>query len=295
MKKNYILALSGVVLVGALSFQKSGDFKVEKYFAKHGHKLSGGGASAGLTGAPTEGNCTSCHSGSVQSGAAENVLTVLSGSTPVTSYTPGQNYTVTLLMSSNPAKKGFQATAWDLSNTMAGTFTAGTNTLINGTVKKYANHTSLSNEDTEVTAWIWNWTAPATNVGDVKFYVATNKANNNGAAGSGDVIYTSQHIISAPAGAGVEDDSDVAADFKVGYNGESNTVKFSFNSLIAGEMSVNIVDLNGRSVFFGNLGNAVVGENVESLKLPSDYKNGIYIANFFVNNNAMSAKFMVQR
>ncbi|MFN5877979.1 MAG: T9SS type A sorting domain-containing protein, partial [Flavobacteriales bacterium] len=108
-------------------------------------------------------------------------------------------------------------------------------------------------------------------------------------------IYTSQHIISAPTSAGVNENSVVASNFRVGYNGESNALNFSFHSLIAGEMSVNIVDLNGRSVFFGNLGNAVVGENIESLKLPSDFKNGIYIANFFVNNNAMSAKFMVQR
>jgi hypothetical protein len=294
MNKNYILALSGVVLIGALSFQKSGDFKVEKYFAKNGHRLNSGGAAAGLTGAPTEANCTSCHSGTVQAGSSENILTVLSGATPVTSYTPGQTYTVTLVMSSNPAKKGFQATAWDLSNTMAGTFTAGTNTLINGTLKKYANHTSGSNTNT-TTAWIWSWTAPATNVGDVKFYVATNKANNNGSAGSGDVIYTSQHIISAPAGAGVEESANVTTNFKVGYSAENNTVNFTFNSLISGEMFVNIVDLNGRSVFTGNLGNSVVGENSESFRLPSDFKNGIYIANFFVNNNAMSAKFMVQK
>ncbi|MFN5148509.1 MAG: choice-of-anchor V domain-containing protein [Flavobacteriia bacterium] len=293
MKKNYILSLSGILLIGALSLQKSGDLKIEKFFAKNGHKFFSGGAAAGLTGAPTEGNCTSCHSGSVQSGSAENVLTVLSGATPVTSYTPGQTYTVTLVMSSNPAKKGFQATAWDLSNTMAGTFTAGTNTAINGTIKNYANHKSTSNTNA-VTAWIWSWTAPATNVGDVKFYVATNKANGN-SDDTGDMIYTSQHIISAPTSAGVNENSVVASNFRVGYNGESNALNFSFHSLIAGEMSVNIVDLNGRSVFFGNLGNAVFGENIESLKLPSDFKNGIYIANFFVNNNAMSAKFMVQR
>ena len=294
MKKNYMLALSGVVLMGALSFQRSGDQKIEKFFAKNGHQLNGGGAAAGKTGAPGEGNCTSCHSGTVQSGATENVLTLLSGTTPVTSYIPGQTYTVTLVMASNPAKKGFQATALEIAgNTMAGNFTAGTNTSINGSIKKYANHTSSSNTNA-VTAWIWTWTAPATNVGDVKFYVATNKANGNN-NDTGDMIYTSQHLISAPAGAGLEESSSTTSNFKVGYSSEQNSVNFSFNSLIAGEMSVNIVDLNGRSVFFGNLGNAAVGENIESLKLPSDLKNGMYVANFFVNNHAMSAKFMVQR
>lgn len=294
MKKTYILSLSAVVLFGALSFNRSGDYRIEKFFAKNGHKLSGGGSAAGKTGAPGEGNCTSCHLGTVQSGATENVLTVLSGATPVTSYTPGQTYSVTLVMSSQPAKKGFQATALDPTNAMAGTFAAGTNTSVNGSIKKYANHTSTSNTNA-VTAWIWSWTAPATNVGNVKFYVASNKANDNNDDGTGDVIYTSQHTITAPAGMGFEDEDNSTANFKVGYSSESNVLSFNYNSLIAGETFVNIIDLNGRSVFAGNLGNAIVGKNVESLKLPVDFKNGMYIANFFVNNNAMTAKFMVQK
>lgn len=163
-----------------------------------------GGAPAGRSGAPGEQNCTACHTGNVNNGSSENILVVLNGVTPVSAYEPGQQYNVNLLMTSNPTKKGFQSTALDATNAMAGMFTgqAG-NTSINGTTKKYANHTSTSNTSVAAPSWTWTWTAPAAGTGDVTFYVASNKANGNG-NDNGDLIYLSQHVISEQ-GASVEE------------------------------------------------------------------------------------------
>jgi hypothetical protein len=291
MKKIYIFPFAAVVLVGALSFQRSGNFTVEKYLAKNGHQLNANGAGSGQAGAPGEQNCTSCHSGTALSGSSENVLLVLNGATPTTSYVPGASYTVALSMSSNPAKKGFQATALSASNAMAGTFVASTNTQINGTTKKYANHTSTSNTSTTL-AWAWTWTAPSTDVGDVTFYVATNKTNNNN-NNSGDAIYLSQHVIASTLG--VQEEENVAANFSAGYSSSTNSLALNFTTLSAGEMNLNLVDLSGKSVFTYNMGNALVGENSEKIVLPADLKSGIYIVNFFVNNKAMSSKVMIQK
>lgn len=291
MKKIYILPLAASVLIGALSFQKSGNYKVEKYFAKNGHKLNSAGAAGGKTGAPGEVNCTSCHSGTALDGISENVLMVLDGATPVNSYVPGTTYTVALSMSSNPAKKGFQATALDGTNSMAGTFVASANTNVIGTTRKYANHKSTSNTSTTM-AWGWSWTAPATNVGDVTFYVATNKANDNG-FDTGDAIYLSQHVLTSTLG--IEEQANEDANFSAGYSATNNSLSLNFTTLSAGEMNVNIMDMNGRSVFTYNLGNAQIGENKEKVVLPEDLKNGVYVVNFFVNNNAMSAKIMIQK
>jgi hypothetical protein len=163
-----------------------------------------------MTGAPTESNCTQCHSGSVQNGDTENLLTILSGATPVNSYVPGQQYTVNLLMASNPTKRGFQSTALTATNTMAGGFTgqAG-NTSINGGTKKYANHTSGSNTSVSAPSWTWTWTAPAAGAGPVTFYVATNKTNNNG-NDNGDMIYLSQHVIQEESNNGVFEGAEQA-------------------------------------------------------------------------------------
>ena len=88
MKKHYILPISAFIFAGFLSFQKSGNFKIEKYLSKNGH-LNASGSPIGRTGAPGEQNCTGCHSGSTQSGATENTLVLINNFTTVTAYLPG--------------------------------------------------------------------------------------------------------------------------------------------------------------------------------------------------------------
>ena len=54
------------------------------------------------------------------------------------------NHQVSLTMSSNPPKKGFQAIVLDSNNDMMGDFNAGSGTSISSQgSKKYANHTHL--------------------------------------------------------------------------------------------------------------------------------------------------------
>lgn len=293
MKKNYLILSVAALALGFISFQRTGNVEVEKFLVKNQHKNANGAPSA-KTGAPGENNCTQCHAGSSQSGATENTFVLLSGFTPVTSYIPGQTYNVSVSMASAPAKKGFQATALSSSDVMAGTFTGqgvGGTSVSSLAGRQYANHTSASNTSTNM-AWVWTWTAPATNVGDVTFYVATNAANNN-TANTGDVIYLSQHIVGSTAS--IDENESVKSNFVAGYNAETNAVKIDFTSLNAGEMFFNLVDMNGRSVFTYEMGNAQIGKNVTSVKLPNDLKNGVYFVNVFVNNTPMSAKIQVQK
>ncbi len=295
MNKNYTLIGAVLVAIGSIAMQRTGKIEINKYLDKKIH-LSSGGAPISKTGAPGEQNCTSCHSGTAQSGSTENVFVLLDGFTQVTSYLPGQTYNVSVSMSSAPAKKGFQATALDASNNMAGTFVGqvGGGTAVSTSTalsRQYANHTAASNTSANM-AWIWQWTAPSTDVGNVIFYVATNKANNNG-SDNGDVIYTSQHIVGSAAS--VDENDKFDSDFTAGFNNCSNVLTMSFNSLITGEMFLNVVDVNGRSVFTNNLGNASIGKNKEQIVLPSELKSGIYFVNLFVNNNSMQSKIMIQK
>lgn len=288
MKKNYILLSAFTIAVGVLSFQKSGNEKIEKLTMKH--NLFPTGVTGSYAGAPTDNNCTNCHSGSTQSGSSVNSVVFASGMTPVTSYVPGQTYNVALTMTPNPSKKGFQAVAMNSSNQVVGTF--ATVTMGGASVSSNrATHTGSSNTSANM-AWAWSWTAPSTDEGDVTFYVATMSANNNGGT-SGDVVYLSQHVFGSSASI-----NEVKADkynFSAGYSSNDNAVVMDFNSLVAGDMYFNLVDLNGRSVFTYEMGNAKIGQNKEKIVLPSDLKNGMYVVNMFVNNNAMSQKIMIQK
>ncbi|MGB0915701.1 MAG: choice-of-anchor V domain-containing protein [Crocinitomicaceae bacterium] len=293
MKKSYILGITAIASIAFLSFQKSGVESVEKYLSKNGHKLFTGGAPNGKTGAPTEGSCVDCHIGSTMDGSSVNTLTILNGSAQVVSnYVPGGVYNIALSLNQGDVKEGFQATVLDGSNNMVGTFAdvLGTNITNAGSVQ-YANHTAVtSNEGNN--AWVWSWTAPATDVGTVTFYVASNISNGDGAT-SGDVIYLSQHVLGSAAS--ISEEEAFEAGFTAGYSAMNNSIAVNFNSLAVASMNMNLVDLNGRSVFTYELGEAQIGENSENVVLPSDIESGIYVVNFLVGNKAMSAKVMIQK
>ena len=286
MKYLYFLLVLALTVV---SFTFSETFETAHIYKKS--PLNSGGAPAGRTGAPGEQNCTACHSGSVLNGDTENLLTLSNGSNPVTNYTPGQTYTVSLVMNSNPTKKGFQSTALDANNNMAGTFTgqAG-NTSINGVTKKYANHTSMSNTNVSAAIWSWSWTAPIAGTGDVIFYVASNKANGNG-NGNGDLIYLSQHIISEQ-GAGIIESESVSA-FNLFYSAETESATITFESLQQGSIGLNLFDMNGKTWNIKKNEQVIIGNNKIKVDLSGFFPKGTYILQAIINGKPFSKNIFI--
>lgn len=290
MKKSYLIVGLAAVSMGFFAFQNDAQMSISQKFS--------GGLSDGRSGAPGEANnlaCTACHTGQTLNGDQENVFAIVNSSLqPVTSYVPGETYTVSVDMSSDPQRKGFCATALDGSEAMAGSF-AGSS--VGGTQdyqalgRDYVSHTGASNTSASP-LWGWSWTAPATNVGDVTFYVATNAANNNGST-SGDMIYLSQHVIGSTANVNEEEIAETS--FVAGYNTNENAVVVDFTTLTSGVMYFNLVDMNGKSVYSKALTDATIGENNHTIALPSSIDNGMYVVNFFVGNKPMSANILVQQ
>lgn len=291
MKKSYILSSLALASLGFFAFQQAeAETSIVQKFSQE-HRFSAGGQS-GLTGAPGEGNCTQCHSGSTLDGTTENSVLFLSGLNPVAGYIPGDTYNVSLQHTSSPAKSGFSATALDGSDVKAGVLTAqaagGTQDFSSGG-RDYVSHTSTSNTAGQ---WIFTWVAPTVGVGDVTFYVASNVTNDDGAT-SGDMIYLSSHVFSQ-LDAGIEETSNEAK-FTAGYNATSNKLVLDFEYLAIGDMNLNLVDMNGRSVFTYGLGQSEMGSNKETIALPSDLNEGMYVVHFFVGNKAMSANILVKK
>lgn len=289
MKKNYMILTLFVGSIAVLSMQHSSSGIYDSYKSL-GHKEEAGSA-AGSTGAPGESalSCTQCHTGSVLSGASENSLVVSDGSGPITAYVPGQSYTVSVSMASNPSKKGFQATALDAGTNMAGNFTALSGTSINGTTRKYANHTSTSNTSA-TTVWTWTWTAPATDVGPVTFYLATNSADNSGTK-FGDEIYLSQHTIDNFVG--IEEVKNEKTILNASYNAANQAINLTFNHQTSGKVFLNLVDSKGNSVYHAQIGESVSGLNKISTYIPVPLTKGMYMAHLFIGNTPMLSKFIV--
>jgi len=144
------LLLLSVLILGAFGGDENSDYP--------------SGSPAGYTGSPGDGhNCTSCHGGS-----ASNVTGWITSDIPPDGYTPGNSYTITVTLTGS-GQKGFQVSPQNVSGTLLGTLTAGTNNHLVGS-GKYVTQNAKTNANPAT--WSFTWTAPAPGTGLVTFYGA---------------------------------------------------------------------------------------------------------------------------
>ncbi|MCH2042771.1 MAG: T9SS type A sorting domain-containing protein [Saprospiraceae bacterium] len=131
--------------------------------------------------------CTNCHSNSGNFGTTTFSIQVLDNGNPVTSYIPGQTYTVqtTVVASSgSPSRYGSQAVALlSSNNNQAGSFgspTTGGTRITNISGRSYLEHGGGNNTTGVFSA---PWTAPTTGSGTVIFHGIGLAANGGSTAG----------------------------------------------------------------------------------------------------------------
>lgn len=292
MNKNYIyiglLAASGLLV----SFSGHESIQTVKNFSKNFHSgLNQAGSPGGRTGAPGDGTCTQCHSGTVQSGSGFNSVTLMHAGSPVTEYEASTTYQVQVTMATNNPKNGFEIVALNPNNTLAGTvaITDATNTksIVSGGKTRVTHKLA----GTTLNSWSFNWTSPATNVGTVTFYLATNQTNSSSSDG-GDVIRTSQHQFGSQAS--VETITN-KVETSIGYQSNTNSLNIQLDSKVDGSVFVNVVDLNGKSVFTENLGTVSAGESSLSVRLDNELNSGIYMIHVSVDNNMTMKKVFISK
>jgi len=121
-----------------------------------------GGAPPGYTNSPGDGqNCSHC-----MGGTAAAVTGWITSNIPASGYVPGSTYTITATATGS-GDKGFEVSPQDLSGNLLGTLTAGTGNKLVGS-GKYVTHNATITGD--IATWNFQWTAPATGIGDVTFY-----------------------------------------------------------------------------------------------------------------------------
>lgn len=290
MKNSTIIIAGSVIAIAIVSFALESKENITKFHGING-ALNTGGAPAGRTGAPGEATCVACHnSGTVQDGnGGINVLELTAGGNE---YIPGQVNSMQLTFNDADTKNGFQLVVLNANDEMAGTFqlTDATNTKSVTSAffsRDYVTHTS---NGTVLNTWAFDWLAPAGG-GDVTFYVSTNKTNSNSAT-SGDVIYVSEHNFTAPDLVGVSEEKKVSPNFMVGFQPSTSQVVIDFDVVSANELSLNITDMAGKSVFFKNMGSFVPGSYSDKVTM-NDLENGLYVVTLFIGNKPLSGKMFV--
>lgn len=154
------------------------------------------GSPGGKSGSPGDANknCTECHSGTANSASGW-----ISTNIPIQGYTPGQTYVITATGThSGVVKFGFELTAETMAGAKTGSFTItdATRTKLTNQNKAVTHKSAGTAPNGNTASWSVNWTAPSTDVGQIRFYSAFNAANGNG-NNSGDVIYTSNLSVNA--------------------------------------------------------------------------------------------------
>ena len=204
------------------------------------------GPPAAQSGAPGESTCAGCHGiteSEDNSGAYNNELTL--NDTIPEFYTPGETYNVRLTINGPRSMRGFQMTCLNGNGTTAGSFTAGSGTRVttstaSGSSRQYINHSSrLAGNFVNFT-----WTAPATNIGPIDFYIAG--FNGNSRSESQARVTKTQYTLFPAVIDGIK--SANVTNLSVYPNPITTSGKVSYNLLEATKVRVNLFSLDGKVI-----------------------------------------------
>lgn len=264
MKYVYVLIVAGFLMISMSQYSSSS------------LSASSGGAPIGYTGSPFDGrNCTSCHNGPV----AIAQPGWISSDIPAEGYVPGETYTISASVTRNGNNQfGFQVAAKTSSGAQAGTLksiSSETNIQVAG---RYITHSSLGTfASGNNKTWIFEWTAPATGVGNVTFFGAFLAGDNSGGS-SGDNVFTSnlqvkQRTSTNISNAQIASKSLISAVFP---NPVADAFNLNVNLSEPNQTDVRLFDIAGREmgVLFSDQLNK--GEQVLKINLPDGTPSGLY-------------------
>ena len=147
---------------------------------------SGGPGQGYAHNAPNMNNCTTCHSGSVNSGNGDVTFTNLPDY-----YTPGTTYEIGVQVSGDSERGyGFQATAQSGDN-IAGYISLNSNSSNAEMTGSYVQH----NTRTTSGSWVFDWVAPSSDIGEVTFSASGLATGGNDGNGGDDVYTVSSTIL----------------------------------------------------------------------------------------------------
>ncbi|MBL7923373.1 MAG: hypothetical protein JNL88_04155 [Bacteroidia bacterium] len=278
MKKNLILltALAGVLLITAFDI------------------LSDNGK-AGYTGSANELLCNDCHNTFGTSNSGSGSITVSSTMTNW-QYVPGQTYTVNVKVKHTGRPLfGFGLEALSATNANAGTIQI-TNTTktqiktksVNGVIRNNVVHQFNGGLQADSAVFSFNWTAPATNIGNVTFYFAGVAANSNGDE-FGDYVYNSTKLVTPASMTGLGETSAAAAPLKA-WQDRSGTIFLSYTAGEPARPHIYLYDLNGRLLMSRVADQEVNGKAQLQVDRPLGMEEGIYLINVLSGSSIMNTK-----
>lgn len=240
------------------------------------------------SGAPGETDCSGCHSSPVNPDVPNLHFEIENNNL---TYVPGKTYLVRVSIKKRGHNKfGFVSTSLDTLNISKGAFSLlnTVNTRIfNSGGRKYVSHTPCGADSQDSIEWKYNWTAPSTNVGKIKLYMAMLVANHDHAL-TGDTTYT--RVISlSPNLAGRINDKIEFERAKVFPKNFANEINIEFGSQFGNSVKQAVLfNIEGKMVGQYLTTESKMVFNTEAIG------NGMYLLKIDYNNTSESVKLIKQ-
>ncbi|MBL7890623.1 MAG: T9SS type A sorting domain-containing protein [Bacteroidia bacterium] len=251
---------------------------------------NGSGAPVAKTGSPGDGaNCTQCHSGTPTTQAG-----LITSTIPGAGYTPGQTYTITASIVSNPTVKfGFEVSPQNTAGTQMGTLivTNSTETQLVGS-GKYITHKTAGTAGTGSRTWTFDWTAPAAGSGAVTFYGAFNKTNNSG-TNAGDAIVLSSLTVQENTATSIAEES-TNINVNVFPNPSSEHFTLSYELKENSKVEAKLISLTGQVVKVLMNEEQVAGKTEKHFEIDPSIAKGTYFVSVSVNGVSTTQKILIK-
>lgn len=272
-KKICLLFLIACVFIISTSAIKNNDPQTSKVMVPFGVRDA--------TGNPINlgaGNCSGCHSGTVNSGGSLKITVKDEKGNPVNTYDFNKSYSVDVTVARTSISMfGFDAEIVTSNNTDAGVVSSLDTTKI---------HTLLGERSTNIThftpgktkdshTFTFKWKTPAADSGDVTIYAAGLAANGND-KNTGDYTYTSVKILTAIS-TNMKEEAKVISAVSIFPNPVSSAFTLTYTLKTHGDVKIDLYSLNGQKVAELVKESRVSGLQQEYITLPYYIKNGTYL------------------
>ncbi len=252
---------------------------------------------AGKTGAPSENNCSQCHTGSPINTEGKVAIQF---SQLTTGYEPNKEYPMEVIVEKDAFTTfGFEVVAIQQStNKTIGTFVIADATttqlfseIVDGETRNYIGHTKAGTKTTSLGKSSWNfiWKSPSTSAGDIVFYVASIAANGKNTRFN-DWVYTSSLNISE--GINATENLREAEDFTISTNYQTNQLLIRYRHLSSSPIAITVVDVKGNLIEAATLNSGNMGNN-ETVLFLQPHLSGIFFVNIKLNHKIIVRKIIL--
>jgi hypothetical protein len=245
-------------------------------FGGDGNLKRSTGSPGGYTNSPGDGKtCTNCH------GSAVAVTGWVTSNVPASGYVPGTVYQITVTATSAGTNKGFECSPQTPAGALVGTVAAGTGMKLTNSNKAVTHNAVVSSNPA---VWTFNWTAPATGVGNVTFYSAICIGEN--------YIRTTTLVIPQASGIGIEEKNLV--NYNLYPNPVVDKINIAYSLNKSDKVTVDLYSLDGRFISTLTSGLQASGNHLMDFDLPAGTSKGVYLLQVTAGGEKKQSRVVVQ-